>query len=110
MLGTKIEPPQPTKIKKLGLTGSASSEFAKRFMTKPTRQPKVIDFNAGNLQGDKRRRGINGFFPPMKLRSSTRDLYAKSNDNSDTKVNHEVIYLCHELSNFCSRRTEILGC
>ena len=92
MLGFKIEPPKPTKERKLGLTGSASSEFAKRFLTKPTRQPNVIDFSAGNIHGDKKRRGINGFFPPMKLRNSAKELSPKSNNNNEIKQNTEVKY------------------
>lgn len=58
--------------KKLGLTGSSSSEFAKRFMSRPTTQPKVVEFNVSKMGGQKRRRGINGFFPPVKLRGSAK--------------------------------------
>lgn len=59
--------------KKLGLTGSSSSEFAKRFMTRPTTQPKVVEFNVSKMSAQKRRRGINGFFPPVKLRYSAKN-------------------------------------
>ncbi|KAL4239393.1 hypothetical protein ACF0H5_000210 [Mactra antiquata] len=58
--------------KKLGLTGSTSSEFAKRFMTRPTTQPKVVEFSVSKMSAQKRRRGINGFFPPVKLRYSAK--------------------------------------
>ncbi|XP_053392383.1 uncharacterized protein LOC128555048 [Mercenaria mercenaria] len=57
--------------KKLGLTGSSSSEFAKRFMSRPTTQPKVVEFNVKKM-GAQKRRGINGFFPPVKLRGSAK--------------------------------------
>lgn len=56
--------------KKLGLTGSSSSEFAKRFMSRPTTQPKVVDFKVSKMSA--KRRGINGFFPPVKLRCSAK--------------------------------------
>lgn len=58
-------------MKPKGASFTSSSEFAKRFMSRPTTQPKVIDFNAGTVKADKRRRGINGFFPPVKLRISS---------------------------------------
>ena len=58
--------------KKLGLTGSSSSEFAKRFMTRPSTQPRVVEFNVSKMGSQKKRRGINGFFPPVKLRVSAK--------------------------------------
>ena len=72
MLGAGITPPNPVKSKQLGLSGSSSSDFARRFKSRPTTQPKVIDFSAGRISSEKRRRGINGFFPPVKLRGSAK--------------------------------------
>lgn len=71
MLDTGITPNLKAKKPK-GASFTSSSEFAKRFMSRPTTQPKVIEFNAGTVKADKRRRGINGFFPPVKLRISAR--------------------------------------
>lgn len=60
-----------------GAVITSSSEFAKRFMSRPTTQPKVIDFKPGAVKVDKRRRGINGFFPPVKLRLSSKKDFPK---------------------------------
>lgn len=76
MLDTGLTPNVNFKAKKpKGAAFTSSSEFAKRFLSRPTTQPKVIEFNVGTVKADKRRRGINGFFPPVKLRvSAKRDL------------------------------------
>lgn len=71
-LSDMIEPNFGGHGKKLGLTGSTASEFAKRFMSRPTTQPKVVDFKVSKMSAQKRRRGINGFFPPVKLRGSAK--------------------------------------
>jgi len=71
MIGETLPQQKTLHNKKLGLTGSSSSEFAKRFLSRPTTQPKVVEFNVGKMGAQKRRRGINGFFPPVKLRTAS---------------------------------------
>ena len=71
MLDAGVTPNMKSKKPK-GSSLTSSSEFAKRFMSRPMTQPKVIDFNVGNVKTEKRRRAINGFFPPVKLRVSAR--------------------------------------
>ena len=65
---------------------TSSSEFAKRFMSRPTTQPKVIDFKPGAVKVDKRRRGINGFFPPVKLRLSSKKDISKDQMTPEVKT------------------------
>ena len=72
MIGDTLAQQKSQQSKKLGLTGSSSSDFAKRFMTRPSTQPKVVEFNVGRMGSLRRRRGINGFFPPVKLRGSAK--------------------------------------
>lgn len=88
MLGSGIVPPNPVKTKQLGLSGGSPSEFAKRFKSRPTTQPKVIDFSVGRINSEKRRRGINGFFPPVKLRGS-----AKSHHSTPTVSNEDTSWI-----------------
>lgn len=85
MIGDTLTQQKPPLNKKLGMTGSSSSEFAKRFMSRPTTQPKVVEFNVGRMSGHKRRRGINGFFPPVKLRGSAKATASNSQ-------HHEVMF------------------
>ena len=75
---TKTNKPKGTAI-------TSSSEFAKRFMSRPTTQPKVIDFKPGAVKADKRRRGINGFFPPVKLRVSSKKDPSKNQMSPEVK-------------------------
>ncbi|KAH3864435.1 uncharacterized protein LOC127866879 isoform X2 [Dreissena polymorpha] len=76
--------------KKLGLTGSSSSEFAKRFISRPTTQPKVIEFNVGKISAQKRRRGINGFFPPVKLRGTSSAKFTPPSTHTSEPVAHAM--------------------
>lgn len=100
MIGDSLIPQKTAQSKKLGLTGSSSSEFAKRFMSRPTTQPKVVEFNVGRVSAHKlRRRGINGFFPPVKLRGSAKTP-AQSSQQSEVNVEvcHMFIYIFLQMS------------
>ncbi|WAQ97556.1 hypothetical protein MAR_030246, partial [Mya arenaria] len=72
MIGESLPQQKGVTSKKLGMSGSSSSEFAKRFLSRPMAQPKVVEFNVGKMSVHKRRRGINGFFPPSASRSISR--------------------------------------
>lgn len=92
MIGDTLAQQKGTQNKKLGLTGSSSSEFAKRFMSRPTTQPRVVEFNVGRMSAHKRRRGINGFFPPVKLRGSAKA--STPNSHPEVGLNGNGSKLC----------------
>ena len=84
MLDSSVSATMKSKKPK-GSSLTSSSEFAKRFMARPVTQPKVIDFSVGKVKMEKRRRGINGFFPPVKLRVSAKKEYQKSLSSPEVK-------------------------
>lgn len=65
--------PSPTGQKQ-GRTTVVSSntpaEYEERFKSKPLSKPKVVEFDVGRMSNDSKRRKVNGFFPPVKLRRS----------------------------------------
>ncbi|WAQ97609.1 hypothetical protein MAR_030299, partial [Mya arenaria] len=49
MIGESLPQQKGVTSKKLGMSGSSSSEFAKRFLSRPMAQPKVVEFNVGKM-------------------------------------------------------------
>ncbi|XP_052760073.1 uncharacterized protein LOC128220130 [Mya arenaria] len=94
MIGESLPQQKGVTSKKLGMSGSSSSEFAKRFLSRPMAQPKVVEFNVGKMSVHKRRRGINGFFPPVKLRMASSATMAKSPTHS--AVSSEIGQYVHQ--------------
>ncbi|KAL3876545.1 hypothetical protein ACJMK2_034386 [Sinanodonta woodiana] len=73
------------KLKATPVSINSPSEFAQRFRTRPITQPKVIDFDPQNVAMETRR-GVHGFFPPVKLRGS-----AKKNGDSEPIITYSEI-------------------
>lgn len=52
------------------VSSNTPAEYEERFKSKPLSKPKVVEFDVGRLSNDSKRRKVNGFFPPVKLRRS----------------------------------------
>ncbi|XP_064619957.1 uncharacterized protein LOC135483215 isoform X2 [Lineus longissimus] len=59
----------------------SSMEYAKRINARPTTTPKVVGFDSGSLRPQPLKRGIEGFFPSVKLSGS-----AKSTTTTGSKT------------------------
>lgn len=52
------------------VSSNTPAEYEERFKSKPLSKPKVVEFDVGRISTDSKRRKVNGFFPPVKLRRS----------------------------------------
>lgn len=86
--------PSPTGQKQSRTTVVSSNtpaEYVERFKSKPLSKPKVVEFDVGDMSTDSKRRKVNGFFPPVKLRRSVSTRVTSSEFLSEV----QFLYLLH---------------